>query len=354
MNKTFYAFLYRLESTTTELEFLTETAANDANDMSSPTTNHQLDAITETPMIRKPPSSLLKGRLGFASSTPSIVGDRLKRLKQEFNRCVADLKAKRHEIVLLNEQIKTKNQQIEQIKADENRVLIENSLNKEKLDRLTNRLQSLEWELKESKRNNEFHAKFNTIQDENHKNIDELFNQNKKLETENENFRKNCDHLNETIKELEDERDKIEEKYRAACLDISELQRKLTDLASNSCLSCEKEKSLAESAQQECNRIKELYIRLHDEKEEITQKLKENDFKLMEYQSTIGNLKKSFELTESKCMELTESLERERSEKSSNESKEQKDCANKCRKCNELTKKISKVSLNKNPNFSIA
>lgn len=300
-----------MESTTTELDQLTETAIHNVEAFSTSTTDENqftLNGITDTPNIRK---AVSQPRLAM-SSTPMLTGDRITRLKLEFNRCVNDQKAKRQEILALKEELSEKKREIERIKADENRVLVELNINKEENERLKIRLKNSERELDEYKSKPASPSQENARKGES-----ELLNRVHKLERENENFRSNCDHLNETIRALEDERDRIEEKYREACKDIAELQQKISRIESNSCLECEKEKFLADDAKQECIRIKELYVRVSDEKEEALRKLRQIEAidankELLEKRNLVASLERSLQLAEMKCTEVSKILEREK------------------------------------------
>lgn len=304
--------IFRLNSTTTELEQLTETMINDDDGPgnNSPSSN----GITETPLIRKavgqPPRHAV-------SSTPLLVEDRLTRLKQEFNRCVADQRAKRMEITALKEELNAKNEQIDRLKADENHALIELTMSKENAERLAIRLKNMEREMEEFKKNtnseNGMTAPAISDDDAN------LVNRLRSLEQENDNFRLSCNHLNETIRGLEDERDSIEHKYRDACKDIAELQHKLSNLESSSCLECEKQKFLTKDAQQECTRLKELYIKIDAEKEDVLRKLRHLEAvdlnkELLEQRNMVASLERSLQLAEMKYTETTKILEREKAD----------------------------------------
>lgn len=291
-----------------------ETAINE-NDISVSATSQPSNGITDTPMIRRAASNLLKSYPCISSSTPMVVEDQLNRMKQEFNRCVADQKMKRQEISSLKEQLAQKDREIESLKMDENRALVESNIAKEKADRLANRLKSLERDYEQLK---EMHPESTKNQNQmSNRQIDELHNQIQKLEKENDNFRTNCDHLNQTIKELEDERDRIEEKYRDACLDIAELQSKLTLFESQPCSNCKKEKLLAEDAQREYAIMKGKFLKTLEEKEELSREISRKKTldvhkELKERKQMIVNLKHSLELTELKCNEMTKILDRER------------------------------------------
>lgn len=140
-------------------------------------------------MIRRAASNLLKSYPCMSSSTPMVVEDQLNRMKQEFNRCVADQKMKRQEISNLKEKIAQKDREIESLKADENLALVECNIAKEKADRLANRLKSLERDYEQLKEMHPESTKHQNLMS--NRQIDELQNQIRKLEKENDNFRTN-------------------------------------------------------------------------------------------------------------------------------------------------------------------
>lgn len=300
--------LIRLESTTTELEQLTETAINNIEiDQVSPLTN----GIVETPLLRK---SASQPKLAMTSSTPMLVQERLMIQKIEFNRCMADLKSKQKEIQALKDELIAKNLQIERLKSDENQALIELTMTKENAERLAIRLKNLERELEECQKNNITPCNEDPPTKDNN---NELLSRLNQLEQDNKNFRSNCNHLNETIRALEDERDSIEEKYREACKDIAELQQKLSHIQPNACLDCEKEKFLAIDAKQECKRLKSMYMQINDEKEEIMRKLRHMETldinkELLEQRNMVASLERSLQLAEMKYTEVNKILEREK------------------------------------------
>lgn len=296
----------RLESTTTDLEHLTETAIHNIDiDQVNPMTN----GIVETPLIRK---SVSQPKLAVSSSTPMLAQERLMIQKIEFNRCVAESKSRQKENQALKDELTAKNLQIERLKGDENQALIELTMSKENAERLAIRLRNLERELEECQKNMSPFNEEHPIKDDN-----ERLNRLRQLELENKNFRSNCNHLNETIRALEDERDSIEEKYREACKDIAELQQKLSKIQPNTCLECEKEKFLAKDAKQECTRLKEMYIQINDEKEEIVRKLRHMEtldinIELLEQRNMVASLERSLQLAEMKYTEISKILEREK------------------------------------------
>lgn len=99
-----------------------------------------MNGICTTPLTRFP------SRKAFSASGESLksADEHLTRLKTEFLRCIDDLKSKRKEIALLKEQLLARTEDIEQLKADENRNLIELASNREKIDRLESKLKMAE------------------------------------------------------------------------------------------------------------------------------------------------------------------------------------------------------------------
>lgn len=307
-----------MESTTTELEQLTETAILGVEADG----DHTLaNGITETPFIRK---AVSQPRLAV-SSTPMIVEDRLSTLKVEFNRVVADQKAKRQEIIILKNELADRNQQIERLKTDENQALIELSMSKENAERLAIRLKNLERELEDCK--NQISTDY--VEQSPNKNS-ELLNKIGQLEDEIQNFRSNCDHLNETIRALEDERDSIEGKYRDLCKEMAELQQQFSNernefqqqinkIQQKSCMDCEKEKFLANETRQECTRLKDLYMKINDEKEEALRKMRQMEAldlnkQILELRNKVASLERSLQLAEMKYEEISKILEREKTD----------------------------------------
>lgn len=303
-----------MESTTTELEQLTETAIQNAE---TDTDNALANGILETPIIRK---AVSQPRLAV-SSTPMVVEERLTMLKAEFKRVVADQKAKRKEILALKDELAARNQQIDRLKGDENQALIELTMSKENAERLAIRLRNLERELEDCKNK----VTIDYI-DQSPKEDSELLNKVRQLEEENYNFRSNCNHLNETIRALEDERDSIDEKYRELCKEMAELQQKVSkemnDLQQkigDTCMDCEKEKFLTNEARQECTRLKDLYMKINEEKEDALRKLRQmNELdlnkQLLEQRNKVVSLERSLQMAEMKYDEISKILEREKTD----------------------------------------
>lgn len=194
------------------------------------------NGLTGTPLSRNTDTKLMQSsRIGMGTasrSTPlSVVEERLMRLKQEFNRCMTDQKAKRQEIVLLKERLAEQTAEIDRMRTDENRALIEMNTNREKIERLTNKLRMAQSELDELRAagaatTDAANTDKTSLRQSAMSRFTELERQLHLLQKENENFRQNCDHLHATIQELEDERDRIEEQCHTALGDRDGLQIK--------------------------------------------------------------------------------------------------------------------------------
>lgn len=210
--------------------------------------------------------------------------DRLVQLNEELSRILREFKKNGQEVASLKKQSSQNEKQIQQLKTDENCTLVELSTSREHIDRLSNKLKLAERELQELRKD-----KFNSKTDEDYSN-GEAADQIDTLKRENRNFRQNCDHLNATIKELEDERDKIEEKYRDACKDIAEIQQKLGRLETQQCVDCENLKTRLKNTQDDLNKVKELYIQLGDDKRKQKDNSKRDNF-----QNSLENDRNNFD-----------------------------------------------------------
>lgn len=226
--KILFSICCRLDSTTAELEQMTDTAICD--EMAT-------NGLTETPLQRNTNTKLMQKRIGMGATSTStplvIVEERLIRFKQEFNRCMTDQKTKRQEIAVLKEQLAMQTTEIERLRTDENRALIEINTSREKIERLANKLKMTELELNDlrsSAATNTADAHNTSRRQSDTTRFDELERQLHLLQKENENFRQNCDHLHATIKELEDERDRVDEQYRSAVSDRDALQIKFDNI----------------------------------------------------------------------------------------------------------------------------
>lgn len=280
-----------MESTTAELELMTDSAIYE--DTTSPN--------VQTPVNRLRDGFRKRTSIG-GSSTPIVVEDRLQRLKQEFNRCLADQREKRTEIIQLKEEITEKKEEIQQLKLDENKALVERNTSKELAERLASKLKLAESELAALKRSSmRLHNDGQAPLDANcncevfKESLDELQKQKEQLEL-------NIDDLNELNAKL---REQLEQKDNecAKYLEDGQLDAK--------------QQSQIKDSQDECYHLKNLYMALSSEKDDLVRELTELKTMdahkdLREQKSKVASLERALYMTEQKCNELNKVLEAER------------------------------------------
>lgn len=236
---------FRLEKTTIEIE--TASADTIAN------------GICSTPLTRFPSRKTFSARnepLGTAE-------DHLIRLKQEFNRCLDDLKSKRQEILSLKQQISSQTNEIERLKMDENRNLIELTTCRERIDRLESKLKFAENELRRNS------GKYNTD--------DELAISNQQmleLEHKLEEAQRTNQHLQDKLNEIENENGN----YRELVDQLNELKLKYNQLKNYK----DQRPSSSDELQKEISNLK----------------------------NSLANVQHAKQLTEVKCEELSKALVR--------------------------------------------
>lgn len=165
---------------------------------------------------------------------------------------MTDQRTKRQEITMLKEQLAKQTTEIDRIRADENRALIEISTSREKMERLENKLKMAEFELDDLRSAaDRANPTDTTRRQSTMTRFMELEQKLHLLQKENENFRQSCDRLHATIKELEDERDRIDEKYRDAIRARDELRARY-DARGKECVEHQTTIKHLESSLQSC------------------------------------------------------------------------------------------------------
>lgn len=290
----FFLYIYRLESTTAELELMTDSAIYE--ETTAPNSEHM-----QTPVGRSKDGFRKRTSIG-GSSTPIVVEDRLQRLKQEFNRCLADQREKRSEILRLKEQLTKKDEEIHDLKLDENKALVERNTSKELAERLASKLKLAESELGVLKRNSmRLHTSppdgLTTPMDANC----------------------HCDKLRESLNEVQKEKERLELNVD----ELNDMNAKLTQQLMQSGNECpkfaedEKHQSQIRESQDECYNLKNLYMALSNEKGDLVRelaKLNATDVHkdLREQKSKVASLERALTVTEQKCNEINKLLEKER------------------------------------------
>lgn len=314
LKKVFFFTQIRLENTTAELEMMTDSAIyEDTSSRNANNLNPSTPVTSTKDFLKRRPT------MG-TNSTPIVVEDQLMRLKQEFNRCLADQREKRTEILQLKESLAVKNDEIQRLKIDENHALVEMNTSKEQAERLANKLKVAETELESLKRK----SRMSSIT--NGSSVDESV---RKLEEEMDGLQQKysdamceCDKLHDMLKVVQDEKERVDEKYR----EIFEKNQELTEMiekdkegAKCDDIEAEKGKFLLKDSQQECYRLKNLYISLSSEKDDLMRELAQ--IKALDIHKEISELKKrnaslerALQLAEIKCSELTKMLDKEKAD----------------------------------------
>lgn len=256
----------------------------------------------DTPLCR--PKHLIRKRspLG-ASSTPIVVEERLQRFKQEFNRCLAE---KRMEILELRGQLASKNNEIQQLKMDENTALVERNTNKELAERLANKLKLAESELAKLRRNSLSGSKMvnGSIHSEG---------------TLRENCR--CVELKKSLDELQTQKEELAQNYQELTdrnKSLNELLSKRSDRVNGNESAKEHTKSPPlKDSQDECYQLKNLYMNLSSEKDDLVRELAQLkaldvNKELSEQKNKVVLLEKALSTTEAKCDELSKLMELEK------------------------------------------
>lgn len=252
----FFFFVRRLERTAVELE----TASADTIS----------DGLCSTPLTRFPSRKSQSAR----SEPLRSADDHLTRLKQEFGRCLEDLKSKRQEILSLNEQIRSQFAEIERLKMDENRNLIELNTCRERIERLESKLKLAESGLRRTSGQ---------------------FNSNGSDDVQEE--------LQQRVLGLEQ---KLEDAHRLN----TDLQEKASEW--------ECERSEFEETKAQLNELQQRLWKMEMEKENLeSQKMLDGDSaelrkELAGLKNSLTSVQRAKQLTEVKCEELMRALERAR------------------------------------------
>lgn len=196
-------------------------------------------------------------------------------MKQEFNRCLEDLKTKRQEILSLKDKIASQTNEIERLKMDENHNLIELNTSRERIDRLESKLKFAENELRRNSGKNNS----NTTNDE----------------------------KSESQQHVHDLQDKLDEALRQN----KNLREKLNEIVIES--------NNNQDVETHLNEMKKKYSQMKNEKDHLEQKLlnsntSELQKEILQLKSSLATVQHGKQLTEVKCNELVKALEQMKEE----------------------------------------
>ncbi|XP_055849462.1 synaptonemal complex protein 1 [Episyrphus balteatus] len=315
--------------------------------------------------------SQTQGRV--VESTPLTGVERANNLKEELCRAMSNLKNKREEIREMQKAMDRKDHEIKYLKQEENRALVKITTCQEENTRLKNKLKLIEEEL------DELRAK--SVEDERNLKqteiLDELMclkEERKFLQNEIENMKhlKLCKEDAEKAKaNMAIELRMLDSKVKDLQVDLEELKQERDSLKANYKQNedlqsdIERLRFRLEDSQKECDRLKNLYVEISNEKEAIAIELKKYlkaDFckDLQEQREECASLNKALKLAEIKCSELTKILETQKisyekdlsqlREKLENEKADRlnsnlKNSSNNCAKCIEYVAECTKLEI---------
>lgn len=242
----------------------------------------------------RPRDPLRKCTLGCNSSTPIGVEDRMNHFKQEFNRCLADQREKRLEILRLKEQLHERNEEIQQLQLDENKALVERNTNKEMAERLSSKLKMAEAELALLKGHCRSHTNsLNDITDKSMPNGIRMKPLQAIQQIQLENNLKDSADGNDELQTLPEEK-----------TEDCAVHKQHTDNPLKEC-------------QEECYNLKNLFMATSSEKDDLVRELgilKATDIgkKLSEQCRKVTALENALNAAETKCKEMNRLLEAEK------------------------------------------
>lgn len=233
------------------------------------------------------PSNLLKNIGGAGStSTPMAPADRFENLKMELHKSMDNVKIKREEIKLLEKQLMEKNQEIQDVRNDENKALVELNHYKDETTKLQGKVNSLEIELDKMKYQVKRQSSFGDKENR------ELYEK-KVMELEEKN-----NEMSATLEQLQSEFEQLNMKYNVILEEESQKDRQICDLHT------------------EIQHLRQKNVNVSFDNEKLVKKfqeLKQTDFS--ESAEKIACLERALETNQKKFEELTKQLEYEKSEK---------------------------------------
>ncbi|XP_050082095.1 trichohyalin [Anopheles aquasalis] len=312
-------------------------------------------AFTHRNLIGSTPNN--HQQTGGPKSAPEV---RLARLKNELLVCMTGQKEKRETIQQLEANLKARDRELEQLKKDESEALVQMNQYKEEAFRLGSKCRILEQELEKlvakqgngkgtagtpsgsNNRRSSYDLRQEALEDR-------IFTlQQTKLEAE------------EQIEQLQKENERLTERVHKLSTE------------SNSCaelrLEVEKQKFLLADAQDECDRLKRLYVEVSGARDEINQELatlrsQDSAKEIAALQEQIVSLERTLKLTELKSNELAKLLDKEKTsheallkqlttaggggdgQRYHTPTRESKNVANTCTKCIDGLAQITKLEI---------
>ncbi|KXJ68546.1 hypothetical protein RP20_CCG002785 [Aedes albopictus] len=339
MQKTINTLTHRLETTNAELELMDSViCSSDEHGGSSPGKD---------------------GTCTFAASRKHLIGstpinpnafknpeDRVAKLKQELLLCMNGQKEKRETIKRLESDLSTKEQEVQQLKKDESQALVQMNQYKEEAFRVNSKCKLLEAELDKLCKKDQSSSKLGRRSS---------FDRQEALEDKIFALKQEKVELEEKCDKLERENQQFRERMKKLGSDSQSLDAVKLEL--------EKHKSLLKDAQNECERLKNLYIEMSGCKDTLNRELttlrsQDSAKEISVLREKVASLERALQLAELKSSELAKLLEREKIEHekllrdlqekqhdSSRDSKELKQSTNNCVRCIDNLTELSKMEI---------
>lgn len=273
---------------------------------------------------------------GSNNSSPIITpDDRLKRLKDELFKSINNIKIKREEIKILEKQLGERNQEIKQLKNDENKALVELSHFKEESTRLQSKVRSLEMELERIR---------HQISNNSGKSGQERYEE-KVLELEEKN-----EEMQTTLEHIQTEFEQLNMKYNVILDEESEKSQKIQDLEKELEMLRKENQSLIVETEK-CRNLKADREKIEQLEQALTQNQVKCDglVKLLEKekqekQKQLSDIRGSFLFLLNFIVYLLFYFSEKINSSMQLCEKETKDSTNSCLKCKEYVTEIAKVS----------
>lgn len=337
MQRTINTLTHRLETTNAEMELMDSVLCSSDEQGGSPG--------------KDPTCTFAASRKNLIGSTPinpnlnRNTEDRVAKLKQELLLCMNGQKEKREAIKRLESELAAKEQEVQQLKKDESQALVQMNQYKEEAFRVNSKCKLLEAELDKLCKKDQNSSKHGRRSS---------FDRQEALEDKIFALKQEKVELEEKFDRLEHENQQLQERMRKMVSDSQSLDTVKLEL--------EKQKFLLKDSQNECERLKNLYIEISGSKDTLNRELttlrsQDSAKEILVLREKVASLERALQLAELKSSELAKLLEKEKIEHekllrdlqekhdSSRESKDVKQSSNSCVRCIDNLTELSKIEI---------
>lgn len=337
MQRTINTLTHRLETTNAELELMDSVLCSSDDQAASP----GKEATCTFAVSRKN----LVGSTPINPSMSKNTEERVAKLKQELLLCMNGQKEKRETINRLESQLAAREQEVQQLKKDESQALVQMNQYKEEAFRLSSKCKLLEAELDKMCKKDQGGSKHGRRSS---------FDRQEVLEDKIFALKQEKLELEEKHDKLEHENQQLQERIRKIESDSQSLDAVKLEL--------EKQKFLLKDSQNECERLKNLYIEMSGSKDALNRELialrsQDSAKEISVLKEKVATLERALQLSELKASEFAKLLEKEKIDHekllrdlqqrhdASQESKDKKQNSNSCDRCIDNLTELSKVEI---------